>query len=144
MKKTVCILSGLLLASIPLAASADVNSCTQQIIQGKELNSGPFKYTSATLVSSETYQGMNYHLVFLNAGGRESELVVKENPNTCENLLYNPTSQPIEYKTIMPAPVAQKLEVKLREYSKQLSERKQAESKALAEEFHRKRQNRAK
>lgn len=137
MKKTISILFGLLLASIPFSARADVNSCTQKIIQ-EELSNGPFKYNAATLVNSETYQGMNYHLIFLKAGGRESELVLKENASTCENLLYNPTSELVEYKTLMPDPIAQKMEVKLREYSKQLSERKQAESRALAEEFRRK------
>lgn len=144
MKKIVCILSGLLLASVSVAARADVNSCTAQIIKSDEVSGGLFKYESATLVSSETYQGMNYHLIFLNTGGRETELVVKENSSVCENLLYNPTAELVHYNTLMPTPVAKKLEVKLREYSKQLSEKKRAESEALAEEFHRKRKNRAK
>lgn len=141
MKKILCVFSSLLLAASPMVVRADVGSCTEQITKSDEVSNGFLQYQSASLVSSETYQGMNYHLIFLNAGVKEVELVIKENSSVCENLLYNPTSELVHYKTIMPAPVAKKLEVKLREYSQQLAQKQQERDEALVRELRRKNRN---
>lgn len=134
MKKLASLALGLLFIPIlALPAHADVESCTAQIIKN-DLDGGVFGYTGGNLVASESYQGMNYHLVFLvagSAGGRESELVIRENSQICEKLLYNPTAEAVKYETLMPQTVAKKLDAKLREYSKALSERRIQQQRQL-------------
>lgn len=134
MKKLVSLALGLAFTPIlTMPAYADAQSCVSQIIK-EDLNGGVFGYTGGNLVASETHEGMNYHLVFLIAGGdggRESELVISENETVCRKLLYNPTAEAVKYETIMPEPVAKRLDIKLREYSKALSERRKLQQEQL-------------
>lgn len=127
MKKKLLTLAALFLAVLtPLPAKADVNSCTQKVIQA-ELSNGPHVFEKGKVIATETYQGMNYHLIFLDGGWKEVELIIMENAQTCKKLLYNPTAEPIEYATLMPTPVASKLTQKLAAYSKAKWESRQKE-----------------
>lgn len=103
------------------SANADVQSCTNQII--KNLNSGPHTYESGKVVATEVYQGVNYHLIFLDGGWSEAEMVIKENSSTCEQLVYDPVGHGIPYAKVMPTPVAKNLELAAREYHKAIGER---------------------
>lgn len=123
MKKLFLITSVLLLPILtPLAARADVQSCTNQIIQ-KDLSRGPHDFGAGKIIQTETYQGINYHLIFLDGGWKEVELVIKEGKSVCEKLVYNPTGSAVSYSQFMPQPVAKKLDAAARAYSKAMWEK---------------------
>lgn len=122
MKKIHFILPALITIIFPLPARADVQSCTKQIIRD-ELSSGPHKYESGKVIKTESYQGVNYHLIFLDGGWKEVELVIKENKQLCEKIVYNPTGNYVNYSALMPSQVAKPLDDAAAEYSKQLWER---------------------
>lgn len=128
---------------LPSPARADANSCTQSLIEG-ELSGGPFKYTGGDLVASEPYDGFNYHLIYLDAGGRKSQLVLRENNKSCERVLYNPLGDGPNFDQVMPGPVAKKLSPAARAYNQKIYEDAQALSKQAVEELRIYRENRAK
>lgn len=109
------------LSSTP--ARADVQSCTNQVVN--EINSKILDYKGGKVVATEVHKGMNYHLIFLDGGWKQVELVIKENSNTCVDIVYNPTGDYVDYSKLMPAPVAQKLFKEKSAYSKALWEAKQ-------------------
>lgn len=125
MKKIYFILPALITIIFPLSARADVQSCTKQIIRD-ELSSGPHRYESGKIIKTESHQGVNYHLIFLDGGWKEVELVIKENNQLCEKVVYNPTGHYINYSQQMPKPVATVLFQEKAKYSKAMWERKKA------------------
>lgn len=109
---------------LPSSAKADVQSCTMQVVEG--LSSSPHKFEAGKVVKSETYQGANYHLIFLDGGWKEVEIVIKENSSICERLVYDPVGHGIPYAKVMPSSVAKSLELAAREYHKEMWERMKA------------------
>lgn len=119
------VLPVLMVIIFPSSVRADVQSCTDQIIKN-ELSSGPHQYESGKVVKTQSYQGVNYHLLFLDGGWKEVELVIKENAELCEIVVYNPTGDYVDYSQEMPKPVATVLFQEKAKYSKALWERMKA------------------
>lgn len=124
--KQICFALPTLIAIIfPFSVRADVQGCTQQIIRD-ELSTGPHEYKSGKIIKTESYQGINYHLIFLDGEWKEVELVIKENDHICKTVVHNPTGDYVDYSQIMPKPVANILFKEKSEYSKAMWERMKA------------------
>lgn len=130
-------LSLLLLALTPVSARADVNSCTQQLIESKTVFS-PWAFTGGDHAAKTEYEGANYHLIYLiDEAGRETTVVVKENESTCEAAYYNPTGSGPEANEVLPAPVFKVFEPVGKARNEARAKREEAERPSIVEEYKR-------
>lgn len=135
--KAVLPLSLLLLALTPLTAKADVNSCTQQLIESKKVFS-PWPFTGGDHAAQAKHEGANYHLIYLiDEAGRETTVVVKENDSTCEAAYYDPTGSGPGADEVLPGPVFKAFEPVGKARNDERARREAAEKDGIIEEYKR-------
>lgn len=130
----------LLLALTPLSARADVNSCTQQLIESKTVFS-PWAFTGGDHAAKTEYEGANYHLIYLtDEAGRETTVVVKENESICEAAFYSPTGSGPEAEEVLPGPVFKALRPAAKARNDARAKREEAQQREILEEYKRNQQ----